>query len=80
MLVVEVADTTLRYDRKTKVSLYARHGIVEYWIVDLERGQLDRYRDPCELAYARVDRPDVRVPISLAAMPHLRLGLAVILA
>ena len=35
LLVIEVSDTTLRYDRDTKVPLYARHGVSDVWIVDV---------------------------------------------
>jgi len=35
LLVIEVSDTTLRYDRDVKVPLYARHGVPEVWIVDV---------------------------------------------
>ncbi|MEM6436219.1 MAG: Uma2 family endonuclease, partial [Cyanobacteria bacterium P01_D01_bin.115] len=45
-LVVEVADTSLRYDRKTKGSLYAKAGIVEYWILNLGDRQLEVYSEP----------------------------------
>jgi Uma2 family endonuclease len=46
LLVVEVAESSLRFDRKRKGSLYARAGIPEYWIVNLKRGRLEVYRDP----------------------------------
>ena len=46
LLVVEVADTTLSFDRDTKGSLYAAAGIPEYWIVNLVHRQLEIYRDP----------------------------------
>ncbi|HEY7671307.1 MAG TPA: Uma2 family endonuclease [Gammaproteobacteria bacterium] len=36
LLIVEVAEASLSYDREVKVPLYARHGIAETWIVDLE--------------------------------------------
>jgi Uma2 family endonuclease len=45
-LVVEVADTTLAYDRTTKKQLYARVGIPIYWIVNLVERQLEVYTDP----------------------------------
>jgi Uma2 family endonuclease len=45
-LVVEVADSTLTFDRKTKVPLYARAGIREYWIVDLIHAEIMVHRDP----------------------------------
>jgi Uma2 family endonuclease len=46
LLVVEVSDTTLAYDRRTKGSLYARAGITDYWIINLLDDQLEIYRDP----------------------------------
>ena len=45
-LVVEVADTSLGFDRLRKGRLYARNCIPEYWIVDLAAGQLEIYRAP----------------------------------
>lgn len=71
LLIVELAETTLRYDRTIKARLYARHGILEYWVVDVEQRQLDRYRDPHDVTYARVDRPDLSRPITLAGLPAL---------
>jgi Uma2 family endonuclease len=46
LLVVEVSDTSLRYDRGEKASLYARAGIADYWIVNLEENQLEMHREP----------------------------------
>lgn len=45
VLVVEVADATLRLDRNTKQAVYARNGIVEYWIVNLKNNSLEVYRE-----------------------------------
>lgn len=52
-LLVEVADSSLLYDRRTKFPLYARAGVAEAWLVDLEAGRVEvhhgggatRYRD-----------------------------------
>lgn len=44
LLIVEVSDSTLRFDRDVKVPLYARHGIPEVWIVDLQHDRLHLYR------------------------------------
>jgi Uma2 family endonuclease len=52
LLVVEVSDTTLRYDRGRKASLYARAGIADYWIVNLVENRLEIMRDPTEDATA----------------------------
>jgi Uma2 family endonuclease len=46
LLVVEVSDTTLAYDRERKASLYASAGIADYWIVNLVVGRLEVRRDP----------------------------------
>ena len=48
VLVVEVADSSLRRDRAEKASLYARHGIREYWILNLKERKLEVYREPRE--------------------------------
>ena len=45
-LLVEVADTSVSYDRKFKGSLYAKAGVAEYWIVNLVKRQLEVYRQP----------------------------------
>jgi Uma2 family endonuclease len=46
LLVVEVSDTTLSYDRGQKASLYAKAGIADYWIVNLPDRQLEIRRRP----------------------------------
>jgi Uma2 family endonuclease len=53
VLVVEVSDTTLSYDRETKGSLYAAADIPEYWILKLVDRQLEMHRDPSALPGAR---------------------------
>ena len=45
-LVVEVADTTERYDRKVKRPLYAQAGIVEHWLIALRKREVEVSRDP----------------------------------
>ena len=59
LLVVEVSETTLAYDRGEKLQLYARQQVPEYWIVNLMDRQLELHRDPTGLVYAttRLHRP-----------------------
>jgi Uma2 family endonuclease len=45
-LVVEIYDSTLTYDQTTKLTLYAEAGISDYWIVNLQARQLERYSQP----------------------------------
>ncbi len=51
LLLVEVADTTLSFDRGKKLDLYARQGIPEYWIVNLTDRRLEVYREPGRAGY-----------------------------
>ncbi len=46
LLVIEVSDTTLAFDRGRKARRYARAGITDYWIVNLPDRRLEVYRDP----------------------------------
>ena len=46
VLVVEVAASSFYLDRKHKGSLYARAGLIDYWILDLAHRRLEVYRDP----------------------------------
>jgi Uma2 family endonuclease len=53
LLVVEVADSTLAFDREHKSSLYARAGIADYWVMNLSERRLEVYRDPMPMPQAR---------------------------
>jgi len=46
LLLVEVADSTLKEDRQMKAPLYARHGIPELWIVNLLAAEVEVYTQP----------------------------------
>jgi Uma2 family endonuclease len=46
LLVIEVADTSLKQDRLSKAAIYAAAGIPEYWIVNLRDAVVERMRDP----------------------------------
>ncbi len=46
LLIIEVAETSLDYDRTTKLPFYARYGVPEVWIIDLNGKSLVRYRNP----------------------------------
>lgn len=52
-LIVEVADTTLKADRELKGNSYARAGIADYWIVDINDRQLYVLREPSPSGYQR---------------------------
>jgi Uma2 family endonuclease len=70
LLLIEVSDSTLARDRDTKLELYARDGIVEYWIVNLEQAQLEVYRDPDGTRYATSFTVKNAVPTACLAFPN----------
>jgi Uma2 family endonuclease len=53
LLVVEVSDSTLRYDRERKLPLYAQHGIPETWLIDVQKRELVRLSEPCGSGYLK---------------------------
>lgn len=54
LLVIEVADTSLAYDRDVKIPLYARAGIPEAWLVDLVADAISIYRGPGPEGYSDI--------------------------
>lgn len=75
LLTIEVAETTLAYDTKVKLPLYARAGILEAWLIDLEYGRITRYRDPCKDVYMRTD-PIPLAKVGLLALPGVSVDLS----
>ena len=53
LLLIEVSDSTLTFDQSTKLSLYARYGVSEYWVVDVEGKRIVVYREPAAKGYVR---------------------------
>ncbi len=56
LLLVEVMEHSVAYDREVKVPLYARSGIPEAWLVDLEEVVVEVYQAPSPQGYQRVAR------------------------
>ena len=46
LLVIEIADSTLKYDQETKLSIYAEAGILDYWMFNLVDNHLETYSEP----------------------------------
>jgi Uma2 family endonuclease len=68
-LLVEVADSSLSYDRHTKVPLYARAGVAETWIVDVDHRRVDIYRGPSARGYRDVRTPGADERFAPLAFP-----------
>jgi Uma2 family endonuclease len=69
-LVVEVSDTTLRFDLTTKALLYARVGIREYWVMDIAQRSIHIHRLPTPDGYAQVSIHTAEEMVALAARPE----------
>jgi Uma2 family endonuclease len=54
LLLIEVSDSSLAYDQSTKRALYARYGVEEYWVVDVQGERVFVYGEPAGEGYARV--------------------------
>jgi len=72
LLVIEVSDTTLGFDVKTKVPLYARCGIPEVWIVDVQSQALLVFRGPGPQGYGTSSRASVDEEVASAMIPEVR--------
>jgi Uma2 family endonuclease len=70
-LVMEVSDTTLRYDRKVKGAAYAKAGITQYVILNLKRRELEDYREPSEDGYRSKQTYSAEQSFSLVAFPEI---------
>jgi Uma2 family endonuclease len=73
LLVVEVADTSIGFDRGTKIPLYGRAGIREVWLVDLTQDYIEVHRQPVRTrrGYRDVQRYTRGMRLSLLAFPDL---------
>jgi Uma2 family endonuclease len=76
LLLIEVADTSARYDREIKLPLYARHGVCEVWIVDLNARLVRFFRSPTDDAYTDITASETPGPTPVAALPGVALDLA----
>jgi len=75
LLLIEVAATSLRFDRDTKLPLYARHAIPEFWLVDLGSRRLSRYRAPQRGLYTLVDEPELGATVEVTALSGVAVDL-----
>ena len=80
-LLVEVAESSLAYDRSTKLRLYAAAGIPEYWVVDCVAESIEVHRTPHTEGYREVARiTEPTATVALQAFPDVVLTLAEIFA
>ncbi|MGI8859515.1 MAG: Uma2 family endonuclease [Rubrobacteraceae bacterium] len=73
LLLIEVSDTSLDYDREIKLPLYARAEIPEVWIVDLPGQALELYTEPSGSGYAVKRRVSKVTTLASPTLPTLEL-------
>lgn len=76
LLAIEQSDSTLKSDLEVKANLYARHGVRDYWAIDLERRRVFVHRGPSAEGYAEVRRFEAAEVVEALLLPGLTLRLA----
>jgi len=79
-LLIEVSDSTVHYDRDQKIPLYAKEGIVECWLVDLNEFKIEVYLNPTANGYTTkhiFESEQILIPSQL---PHIKIPVAEILS
>jgi Uma2 family endonuclease len=75
-LLIEVSDGTARYDREIKLPLYARHGVGEVWIVDLDAKLIRCFRKPHGSEYLEATASAEAGVMAVQAMPGVSIDLS----
>ena len=73
LLLIEVSDTTVDFDRNEKLPLSTRAGIPEVWIANLRNRRVEAYTEPVDGAYANVRHLEVGDTVSPQAFPDIAL-------
>lgn len=81
LLLIEIADSSLKYDQEVKLPLYAEAGILDYWIFNLNDNYLEHYREPLQNSQGKFSyrKKIVFLPnetINLPCFPDLILDLS----
>ena len=79
LLVIEVADSSLEYDRTVKLPLYAQAGIPEVWIVNLAENVIEAHTQPEHGAYRHAQRAGHGETLTPTTLPDLRVAVDAVL-
>ncbi|WP_202219990.1 Uma2 family endonuclease [Okeania sp. KiyG1] len=72
-LIVEVADSTIKFDREVKVPLYAENNVIEVWLVDINKEYLEVYRQPIGGSYKQVQKLERGEIFSVQRFPDINI-------
>jgi Uma2 family endonuclease len=74
LLLIEVSDSSLAFDLGAKLNLYARYGVSEYWVIDLEGRRVLCHREPTPKGYARHTEHATGDTLAPRAFPDLKVA------
>jgi Uma2 family endonuclease len=80
LLIIEIAESSLDYDREVKARIYAQAGVPEYWLVDLDDRSLSCYREPQGGTYQTLRECRSGESIAPEALPQCAISADVLLA
>lgn len=79
LLVIEVADTSVEYDRGAKTPLYARAGIPEVWLINLRENEVELYAQPAAGSYQITQRFKAGASFASRILPDLTINVDALL-
>ena len=79
LVVIEVSETTLAYDRDTKLPLYAAAGIPEAWLADLQANRVERHAEPTPNGYRVITRFARGTVVTSTVVPGLEIPVDTVL-
>ncbi len=74
LLIIEVSDSTIAYDRTVKSLLYAANGIPEMWLFDVNNKIVEGYSQPSASGYKRMQRYEQNDTLAMVAFPDIFFG------
>ncbi len=75
-LLIEISDTTLEQDRKQKAAAYAKAGIADYWILDVNTRQVRVFREIVNQTYQQETILNEEATLFLLAFPEIEVQIA----
>ena len=79
LFIIEVADSSLGYDKEIKIPLYAKADIQEVWLVNLIENTVEIYSDPCPEGYNQIIKRHSDQAISPENISYIKLTVSHIL-
>lgn len=79
LLIMEIADSSLLYDRNTKIPLYGRAGIPESWLFDVSNKRIMRYTEPSDDGYERMEEAISGQTLASTVLPGLVIAVDAVL-